>query len=231
MKWNRILPGAVMAIISLGSAAFAGQIKNMQLYDGTSGSPIVTVSYSNSSATATITEEVYADPQVSSGTTAPIYYCVDLWHDNAIGDTYTITPTSSISYTTSTFSDVDNRIAWLLSQPQATADERGAVQLAIWYTVDNKQTTQFYGFSFTGGDPALNTDYTNLIGFVGYNSAVTYGAQFWSATHDPGNTRYQDLVSAASVPEPGAGLLAAVGLCSALGLRRWHRMGRRAARA
>ena len=84
--------------MSLGGPAPAGQITNLQLYDGTSASPIVTVNYSGANGTGTISESVYADPQVSGGTTAPIYYCVDLWHDNNLGSTYTITPTSTLSY-------------------------------------------------------------------------------------------------------------------------------------
>ena len=148
---------------------------------------------------------VYADPQVSGGTTAPLYYCVDLWHDNSIGDTYTITPVSSMAFADSTFADVDNRIGWLLSQDQSTADARAAVQLAIWYTVDNK------GFSMSSGDATITADYNALITFAGYNPSDNYTADFWQATHDSTNTLYQDLVSAppggsspnvASVPEP-----------------------------
>ena len=78
----------------------------------------------------------------------PLFYCVDLWHDNYIGSSYTITPVATMAFTNSTFSDVDNRIGWLLTQDQSTPDARAAVQLAIWYTVDNK------GFSMSSGDSA-----------------------------------------------------------------------------
>jgi hypothetical protein len=231
MNWNRTLLGAVLGTLSLGGLAHAGQLTDLQLYDGTSASPIVTVTYSNANGTGINSAETYADPQVSGGTTAPIYDCVDLWHDNYLGSTYTITPVSSISYQTSTFSDVDNRIAWLMNQAQATVDERAAVQLAIWYTVDNIQTSDFSGFSYSGGDSTLRADYNQLISFSGYDPSVQYAAQFWGATHDSGNTLYQDLVSAAAVPEPGSGLLAAVGLCSALGLHWRRRTHGRAGRA
>ena len=50
-----------------------------------------------------------------------------------------------------------------MNQPQNTVDQRAAVQLAMWYTIDNK------GFSYTGGDSTLRTDYNALIGFAGYN--------------------------------------------------------------
>ncbi len=196
MNWNRTLMGALLVYLSLGGPAPAGQITNLQLYDGTSASPIVTVTYSGANGTGTTSEAVYADPQVSGGTTAPIYYCVDLWHDNNLGSTYTITPTSTLSYPTSTFSDVDNRLAWLVNQAQDTVDERAAVQLAMWYTIDDIHTASFSGFSFTGGDPTMVNDYDNLISFAGYNSHVTYSDQLWAATHDSGNTLYQDLISA-----------------------------------
>jgi hypothetical protein len=237
MNWNRTLLGALLVYLSLVGQAPAGQITNLQLYDGTSASPIVTVTYSGPTGTGTTSEAVYADPQVSGGTTAPIYYCVDLWHDNDLGSTYTITPVSTLSYATSTFADVDNRLAWLVNQAQNTVDERAAVQLAMWYTIDNIHTASFSGFSFTGGDSALVTDYSNLISFAGYDPGVNYSAQLWAATHDAGNTLYQDLISAGppitttSVPEPGAGILAAVGLGSSLGLYGRRRMRRRAGQA
>ena len=59
------------------------------------------------------------------------------------------------------------------------------MQLAIWYTVDNK------GFSMTSGDSTITADYNALIKFTGYNAGVTYSADFWQATHDPTNTLYQ----------------------------------------
>ncbi len=237
MNWNRTLLGALLVLVSLGGQAPAGQITDLQLYDGTSASPIVTVTYSGANGIGTTSEAVYADPQVSYGTTSPLYYCVDLWHDNNLGSTYTITPVSSISYATTTFSDVDNRLAWLVNQAQSTVDERAAVQLAMWYTIDNIHTASFSGFSFTGGDATLLTDYNNLTSFAGYNPGVNYSAQLWAATHDASNTLYQDLISAGppitttSVPEPGAGVLAAVGLGSSLGLCWRRRMRRRAGQA
>ena len=102
----------------------AGQITGLQLYDGTSASPTVTIYYTNANGTGINSAYVYADPQVSSGTTAPMYYCVDLWHDNYLGSTYTINPVSSMAFRDSTFSDADNRIGWLLTQNQSTADAR-----------------------------------------------------------------------------------------------------------
>jgi hypothetical protein len=215
----------LFALVSLPASAGAGQITNLQLYDGTSRSPIVTVTYSNADGTGKNSAEVYADPQVSASTKAPIYYCIDLWHDNNLGSTYAITPVSTRSYAaTSTFSDVDNRLAWLMNRAQDTADERAAVQLAMWYTIDDIHTTRFSAFSFSGGDWALRSDYDALIRFAGYDPELHYSAQFWAATHDRSNRLYQDLISAA-VPEPDGRILMGVGLLAAVGLHFRRRRG------
>ena len=86
--------------------------------------PTATINYSGADGTGNYSAYVYADPQVSYGTSVPLFYCVDLWHDNYIGSTYTITPVSTMAFANSTFSDVDNRIGWLLSQDQSTAEAR-----------------------------------------------------------------------------------------------------------
>lgn len=219
MHKNRVWKFALIAMASLMGTARADLIANLQLYDGTSLSPIVTVSYTDPNGLGHYSAETYADPQVNGGTQTPIYYCIDLWHDNFLGSSYAITPVSSISYASSTFSDTDNRLAWLVNQPQDTVDERAAIQLAMWYTADSK------GFSYSGGDATLQNNYDALIGFVGYDPAVSYNAQLWSATHDPGNTLYQDLITAgpgtvptdfAAVPEPNTLLLTSLALESVL---------------
>jgi hypothetical protein len=151
---------------------------------------------------------------------------VDLWHDNSIGNTYAINQVASMTFTNSAFGDIDNRIGWLMSQDQSTADERAAVQLAIWYAVDSK------GFSMTSGDATITADYNALISFIGYNPGQTYAAYFWQAIHDSTNTLYQDLVSArtggvvtnASVPEPPAHVLMSISVLFFALLTWWRRL-------
>jgi hypothetical protein len=225
LNMQKYLCGSIVAFaLIVTSSAQAGQITNLQLYDG-SAAPIVTIFFTNADGTGSNTDTVYADPQVSGGTTAPMYYCVDLWHDNTNGQTYPITQVPGLTFSNSTFSDPDNRIGWLLTQDQSTPDARAAVQLAIWYTVDSK------GFSMSTSDSTITNDYNALISFAGYNSADTYTADFWQATRDPSNPLYQDLVSdppggviiTASVPEPSSHVLASISILFLAVIHWWRR--------
>jgi len=221
----------VLASLGLAESASAGHITNLQLYDGTSGSPTASISFTNADGTGSNSAYVYADPQVSSGTTTPMLYCVDLWHDNYLGSTYSITQVAGIPYSSSTFSDVDNRIGWLLTQDQSTPDARAAVQLAMWYAIDNKPGPSLNGFSMSTSDSTINSDYNQLITFAGYDSKTVYSADFWQATHDSSNTLNQDLVSAgkgfniSSVPEPGSIVLSSMGLMFLVAVRWLRRAG------
>jgi Thioester domain len=217
----------VTSLLALGSTARGGQITNLQVYDG-GAARAASINYTGPDGTGNYSAYAYADPQVSYGTTAPLFYCVDLWHDNFIGSTYTITPVGSMTFANSTFSDVDNRIGWLLSQDQSTAESRAAVQLAIWYTVDDKPGKGSSAFSMSTDDSAITNDYNQLISFNGYDPGHTYEAQFWQATHDAGNMLYQDLASAPgpefhpnafSVPEPSSFIMGAGGLLFLVGCR------------
>jgi hypothetical protein len=223
--------GAMLVLsLAMASSASAGQITNLQLYDGTSGAPTASISYTNADGTGSNSAYVYADPQVSYGTTTPLFYCVDLWHDNYIGSTYSITQVPKMAFGNSTFLDADNRIGWLLTQDHSTPDARAAVQLAMWYTVDNKPGPSLGGFSMSTGDSAITSGYNQLIAFAGYDSKTAYSADFWLATHDDSNRLYQDLVSAPgigfninAVPEPGSIVLGTIGLLVLVAVRRLRR--------
>ena len=228
-----LIPAFLTSLVALVSTARGGQITNLQLYDGGS-SPTAIINYTGANGTGSFSADVYADPQVSYGTTAPVFYCVDLWHDNSLGSTYTINPVSSMALANSTFFDVDNRIGWLLSQDQSTAESRAAVQLAIWYTVDNKPNESLSGFSMTASSSVTTSDYNQLISFSGYDPGQSYGAQFWQATHDASNTLYQDLVSDPppdfhpnAVPEPTSLACGAPGLLFLIGAVSRQRRRRR----
>jgi hypothetical protein len=218
------LPGIASIWLLAAGTASAGQITNLQLYDG-NAAPVVTINYTGADGTGSLSSPAYADPQVSLGTTAPVYYCVDLWHENDVGQTYPINQVSGMTFVNSAFSDAVNRIGWLLTQDQSTIDDRAAVQLAIWYTIDNKPNESLAGFSMTSSDPMLTADYATLISFAGYDPSTHYAANFWQATHDPTNSFYQDLVSAGSVPEPSSVVLSMISGLFLVGLKLWRFIG------
>ena len=99
------------------------------------------------------------------------------------------------------------------------------MQLAIWYTVDNKPNESLAGFSMLRAIQRSPRTTTSLISFAGYDPSTNYAANFWQATHDPSNTLYQDLVSAGSVPEPSTWSLSMISGLFLVGLRFWRLIG------
>ena len=191
------------------------------------GGPAVNITYGNSTGTGNLTDSTFADPQVSTGTVSPILYCVDLWHNNPLGSTYTLDSTSSLSYSaTSSFTDVDNRIGYLmsLSSYQTTADGRAALQLALWYTIDYKLVDGVnVNFSYTGGDATVASDYAALTSFADYNTSLVYTPSLYQAEGS-----YQNMVLGGgsvdidAVPEPTSLVLGAIGTLCFAGLY-WFR--------
>ena len=230
------------SFLAFGSSASAGQINNLQLYDG-NASPIVTINYTGSYGSGNYSATVYADPQVSYGTTAPIFYCVDLWHDNYIGSTYTITPVSHMSFSNSTFCDVDNRIGWLLSKTRAPPIKtrgRAACHLVHRRRQAWTRLARLFDQHERATDDPERLQQARLLRWLQPLSELRW-PQFWAATHDPSNTLYQDLVTAPSsnfqangaVPEPSSVVLGATGLVFLVGFTArqvFARPGRPAAR-
>ena len=226
------------AIVSLvlAGAANAGQQTTVTLSDlqVLGGTPTVNITYTNPDGSGSITENgVYAGPQVNGGSMpGPFLYCIDLWHDNYIGSTYNLVtpPSTPLTFPTS-FSNPDNMLGWLLTQDQSSSDSRAAVQLAMWYVIDNPGVNNptDISFSFTGGDSTLTSDYAKLIAGIGigqgqnYVSTETYTATFLEAT-----TANQNLVSGGSfeitsVPEPGGLVLGTISALVLAGFYGWRR--------
>jgi hypothetical protein len=226
---------AVLAITCV--PANAGNI-TPQLYDPGVGFN-VNVTYGNSQGglTGLVNANTSSSPQVdpvSFGQT-PVY-CVDLWHDNVLGNSYVVNPTNLLptsdiglapgNATAISAQDASNRIGWILSQApsntdysQTAVDERGAIQLAIWYTTDAYYVPAPTGlassFSYTGGDTAMRSDYDTLIGFGGFTFPLppyNADANFYAAQHN--GVLFQDLVigNVTSVPEPSSVTLGCIGL-------------------
>jgi hypothetical protein len=235
MKKMSIL--SVAAALVIAGTATAGQttvtLSDLQVLSGT---PTVDITYTNANGTGSITENgVYAGPQVNGGVTnSPVYYCVDLWHDNGIGSTYSLVtpPIPSITFPNSSYANVDNTIGWMLTQDQSTPDSRAAVQLAIWYAIDSPGVNNGndINFSFTGGDATVVTDYNKLIAGTGIDGGANYGpSETYSATFYQALSANQNLVTGGSfgtesVPEPSSLILGAISALALAGFYGWRRI-------
>jgi len=218
--------------LALGLLALLGNevkadlsVNGINLYDGASA-PIVAIQCTGNSGVW-----VYGDAQTATNWTFPNrssipLYCIDLTHDNALGDNYALKPWSSPSFSTSSDSDAANRIAWAIENGGLSGLGTAAAQLLIWSICDQ-------GFSVINwnGNSALQTTYNNLVSELnnhssGYNPKDNYlpGVEFFSAVHV--NTLYQNLaVDPVPVPEPSTLVIATL---TALGLMgyRWRRQAR-----
>jgi len=201
-------------------------VNGIGLYNGASA-PIVEIHYTGNSGVW-----VHGDAQTATnwafpnGSSIPLY-CIDLTHDNAVGDSYALSPWSNPSFSTSRFSDAANRIAWAIENGGLSGLGTAATQLLIWSISDK-------GFSVIdwNGSSALRTTYKGLVRELGspsagYNSNTNYlpGVEFLSAVHDPTNTLYQDLAVAIPVPEPSTLAIATLGALELIGYG-WRRRAR-----
>jgi len=60
-----------------------------------------------------------------------------LTHDNAVGESYALRPWSSPGFSTSSYSDAANRIAWAIENGRLSCLGSAATQLLIWSIIDN----------------------------------------------------------------------------------------------
>jgi hypothetical protein len=197
-------------------------VSNIGLYDGGSA-PTAYISFTGSGGSI----DVYADPQSSSATNfagIPLY-CIDLTHENHLGDTYNVNPFNPTFASTSTYSNPANLVAWAMENAGPTADDRGATQLFIWKIIGPGFTVNSFG------DSGLSTAYNNLLSLTGYNPNLNYvpGATFLGVdrslyTSTP--SYYQDLAYAsgggnftpqAIVPEPSTLVIAGLGALGLIG--------------
>jgi hypothetical protein len=205
---------AVAVLLASCSPAFAGDTFTPQLFDNVGFNVTVTFGPNGNFGLPGATEATSSSPQIdTSGSIPGPVYCADPWHSNFLGSPYTVnaSPTLPAADNAGSFADASNRIGWILSHAPSNADfgtsavdERGAMQLAIWYTVD------YNHFSYTGGDSGMQTDYNSLVSFAGYNPGDSYGANFYEAQHS-GNL-FQDIVTVDAVPEPSTVVMGSIGL-------------------
>jgi hypothetical protein len=217
----------ILCVLLTGIAQAGSTVVTPQLYDPSVGFNVNVTYGRNGSLPGATDQNTSSSPQFTSPGSVPAY-CSDPWHENVLGSPYTVVSASGLSasdigtapggYAAIGAGDASNRIGWIMSHAPsdsnsslAAVDERGAMQLAIWYTVDAYYDHGLQSqFSYTGGDAGMRADYNALVSFAGYNNCTTYGADFFAAEHS-GNL-FQDLVTVGSVPEPTTALLGSVGL-------------------
>jgi Thioester domain/PEP-CTERM motif len=205
-------------------------INGLGLYDGANAPIVVEIQFTGNRGVW-----VYGDAQTATNWTFPNgspipLYCIDLTHENAMGDSYALNPWSSPRFLTSSYPDAANRIAWAIENGGLSGLGPAATQLLIWSITDNIDK----GFSVINwnGNNALHTTYNNLVSELnshssGYNKNDNYlpGVEFLSAVHDPTSTLYQDLAVAVPVPEPSTLAIATLGALGLMGYG-WRRRAR-----
>ncbi len=239
---SRVRYGLAFLVVSLSISANANASLitfTPQLYDPVGFN--VTVTYGPNGSLPGATQTTSSSPQIdTSGSFSNLtpVYCTDMWHDNYLGSPYQVNPSASLSIGDTpnvylpaiSVTDAENRIGWLLTHNPnpsdhgaAAVDERGAIQLAIWYTTDAYHSPWYLSglgssFSYTGGSAGMAGDYNALVSFAGYNPDTYYAANFYSAEHD--GRLYQNLVTMSAVPEPSSLALGGIGIILTLLFRR-----------
>ena len=203
-------------------------VVDIGLYDGGSA-PTAYISFTGSGGSI----DVYADPQSATNYAGIALYCIDLSHDNQLGDTFNVNPFNP-TFSTSTYSNPANIVAWALENASTgntpgDVNQRGATQLLIWTVIGpGFQVNNF------NGDTTLQNDYTALLSLTGYNPGLNYvpGAIFLSAVHS--GDRFQDLAYAPGgftaqsiTPEPSTLAIAGLGALGMIGYG-WRRRRRSA---
>jgi PEP-CTERM motif/Thioester domain len=198
-------------------------VNDIGLYDG-STAPIVEIQCTGNSGVW-----VYGAAQTATnwtfpnGSSVPLY-CIDLTHENAVGDSYALNPWSNPSFSTSGYSDAANRIAWAIENGGLSSLGTAAAQLLVWSITDKN-----FSVINWNGNSALQTTYNNLVRALGnpisgYNSNENYlsGVEFFSAVHDPTDTLYQNLAVLVPAPEPSTLAIATLGALGFVGYG-WRR--------
>jgi hypothetical protein len=226
--------GVAFTLILAGTAVSnAGTVTITKMALADPDAPAVTIYYSNADGTAPGQNSAgtSANPQVSSGTTSPLFYCIDLWHDNQYGVTYGLTPGSVDLTATSGYgsaAQIQNALGYLLTLDQTTMIERSALQLAIWDVVDSKGD---FSYTYTGGDSmvgsALSSQYSaDLASLTTADLNKSYGDTIYIA--DPGTNNQNMAIAGSSVdgqavPEPSGFILGTIGTLCFAGLYWWRR--------
>jgi PEP-CTERM motif len=194
-------------------------VNGIGLYDG-ANAPIVEIRYTGNSGVW-----VYGDAQTATnwtfpnGSSIPVY-CIDLAHENAVGESYALNPWSSPNFSTSSYSDAANRIAWAIETAPLTVYGPAATQLLVWTIIDKG-----FGVANWNGQNSLETVYHHLVTELlgdptkGYDPNTNYlgSVMFFNAVHDIHDTLYQNLACPVPAPEPSTLAIASLGVLGLIG--------------
>ncbi|APW62151.1 PEP-CTERM sorting domain-containing protein [Paludisphaera borealis] len=224
-----LLQKTLLGMVLFGlSGALEAQAGSVTLSSTFQGGESVQVKYTGQNSWQSTTAGAFTETPISPGGSAFNAYCVSLNISVGNGpDTIHATTTSPLSSVTnaspyfanSGYSDVGNRLAYLLTQFSATtADQKSAMALAIWDTIDSK-------FMYRYATTSIDNLYNQYTSFSNYNSHTAYGGTNATLFVVNANDHYQNLIaltSYGSVPEPASIVSAVVGLAGMglVGLRR-----------
>lgn len=219
---------SVLGMLLIGLSGAIKAQASSTLSSQFNGGPSVTVTYTDSGGNIQTEGSAaggFTVTPTSPGGPAFQAFCVSL--DVQVGygpDTIqanVVQPLSSVDDTFfihSNYSDVGNRLAYILTHDMGDADHDSAAALAVWYTIDKN-------FSYTGGTAAVNALYSSFISFAGYDPTTAYGGSTAKLFVIDPQGSYQNLIGLTEqsfVPEPAGVVSAVVGLAGVglIGLRR-----------
>jgi hypothetical protein len=205
---NRFLfaSGLMLGVLLLVSNSVKAD-KYQYTYD-TADSPRVNVTMDTGNNTSSV--NTYAGAFAVTDITNPVgtlqAFCIDLWHISsspfyatavgmtgpsqlagllATGYTPTADLASQLSYLATVYTALSNGLG---HSTTAYFDAIGAVQLAVWSLIDQKQTgpPAFVGFAYTLGNSGLNSDYQAIIQALGGTATGSspYSASNVDGTHN-----------------------------------------------
>ncbi|WP_156512595.1 PEP-CTERM sorting domain-containing protein [Planctomyces sp. SH-PL62] len=227
----RSLLGSVAAVVLSAGLGAGAAHADATLISQFNGGVNVNMTYSTGSGTGSETGGAGAFTLTPTGPAGPAFagFCVSPdvqvgWGPDTIyaSSVLELNTVGQSFFTHSSFSDVGNRLAYLLvTHGGGDSTANSALALAIWYTMDQN-------FSYTGGNTAVNNQYSSFITFAGYDGGTFYGEGLAKLfVIDPVGS-YQNMIGLTGqnfVPEPASLVSAAVGM-GAMGLFGYRRTRR-----